>query len=90
MGTQPIAAARANGSQAATEAITMPEDQELEETLFLPSGSGAELNYDRVSDGSRPLFRSRIGLILNNAFHWTRAGWPAGRPGRCRGRGWWP
>ena len=33
MGTQPIAAARANGSQAATEAITQPEDQELEETL---------------------------------------------------------
>ena len=33
MGTQPIAAARANGSQAATEAITIPEDQELEETL---------------------------------------------------------
>ena len=31
MGTQPIAAARANGSQAATEAITMPEYQELEE-----------------------------------------------------------
>ena len=89
MGTQPIAAARANGSQAATEAITQPEDQELEETLSF-CRQEVVLNYDRVSDGSRPLFRSRIGLILNNAFHWTRAGWPAGRPGRCRGRGWWP